>query len=166
MVPLNAFMKLHTDDDGELVLPDYAFALCQPNAWPFVSTMDLNILPGAYLTDDTPADSENLPEDPANTESVANAGSKKKQHKCKGRSKVRSKSTWATSCTSETSPGCAKPTPQINKALAKQVVQDLHLSPLMAPILRIRKKPTRTPKVRMTPKPQWTQPRWNPGLSH
>ena len=58
MVPLNAFMKLHTDDDGELVLPDYAFALCQLKAWPFVTTMDLNILPGAYLTDDTLANSE------------------------------------------------------------------------------------------------------------
>ena len=85
-------MKLRTDDDDEPVLPDYAFALCQPGAWPFVSTMDIYILLEAYLTDDNPADSENSLEDPINTELVAKTGSNKKQCKCKGKSKTRSKS--------------------------------------------------------------------------
>ena len=92
MVPLNTFMKLCTDNDDEPVLPDYAFALCQPGTWPFVSTMDINIQLEAYLTDDNSADRENAPEDPINTEFVAKTGSNKKQRKHKGKSKTRSKS--------------------------------------------------------------------------
>ena len=87
----------------------------------------MNILHEAYLTDDNPADSENLPEDPANTESSTNTGPTKKQRKRKGKSKNRSKSGRATSSTSETSPRHKDRKPQINESLAKQVAQDLHL---------------------------------------
>ena len=49
MAPLDTFMRLHATN-GVLVLPEYAFALCEPGAWPFLSTMDINILPEALPT--------------------------------------------------------------------------------------------------------------------
>ena len=48
MAPLDTFMRLHATN-GVLVLPEYAFALCEPGAWPFPRTMDINILPEACL---------------------------------------------------------------------------------------------------------------------
>ena len=110
------------------VLPEYAFALCSPGTWPFPSTMDLNILPKVCLAYDTPADSENVPEDPGITEPDNNARSSKKHRKHRGKSKAQSKSARANSSASETSPGGKNWKLWINKALAKQVAQDLHLS--------------------------------------
>ena len=127
MAPLNTFMRLHATN-GVPVLPEYAFALCQPGAWPFPSTMDINILPEACLVYNTLADSKNPPEDPANTEPGTNTGSGKKHRKRKGKSKTQSKSAGAASSTSETSPVHKNQTPWINAALTKQVAQDLHLS--------------------------------------
>ena len=89
--------------------------------------MDINILPKACLAYETPADSENPPEDPANTELGTNARSGKKQHKCKGK-KTWSKSAGAASSAYKTSPIHKNQTPRINAALTKQVAQDLHLS--------------------------------------
>ena len=111
MAPLNTFMRLHATN-GVPVLPEYAFALCQPGAWPFPSTMDINILPNACLVYDTPADSKNLLEDPANTEPDTNAGSGKKHHKRKGKSKTWSKSAGAASSASEMSPVHKNQTPR------------------------------------------------------
>ena len=127
MAPLNTFMRLHATN-GVPVLPEYAFTLCQPGAWLFPSTMDINILPEACLLYNTLADSKNLPEDPANTEPGTNAGSGKKHRKRKGKSKTQSKSAGAASSTSERSPVHKNQTPRINAALTKQVAQDLHLS--------------------------------------
>ena len=127
MAPLDTFVKLHATN-GVLALPEYAFTLCSPSTWPFLSTMDINILPEACLAYDIPADSENAPDDPIITESDTNAGSGKKQCRHKGKSKGRSKSAWANSSASEASPGCKNWKPWINEALAKQVAQDLHLS--------------------------------------
>ena len=127
MAPLDTFMRLHTTN-GILVLPTYAFALCQLGAWPFQSTMDLNILPEACLAYDTLADSENPLEDAADAEPDTNDGSGKKHCKCKGKSKTWSKSAGASSSASEASPSCKNQTPWVNAALAKQVAQDLHLS--------------------------------------
>ena len=110
------------------VLQEYTFALCSPGTWPFPSTMDLNILPKVCLAYDTPADSENVPEDPGITEPDNNVGSGKKHRKHRGKSKAQSKSARATSSASETSPGGKNWKPWINEALAKQVAQDLHLS--------------------------------------
>ena len=117
--------------NGVLVLLDYAFALCEPGAWPFLSTMDINILPEACLAYDTPADSENPPEDPTATDLDINSRVSKKHRRCKGKSKSQSKSAGATSSTSETSPGCKNQrnqTPHISVALVTQVAQDLQLS--------------------------------------
>ena len=125
MAPLDTFMSLHTTNDA-LVLLEYAFALCQPGAWPFLSTMDINILPEACLAYD--ADSKNPLEDPANTNPDTNARTGKRHHRHKGKSKNQSKSAGATSSASEMSPGRKTQTSCINAALAKQVAQDLHLS--------------------------------------
>ena len=127
MAPLDTFMRLHATN-SILVLLEYAFALCEPGAWPFPSTMDINILPEACLAYNTPADSENLPEDPTNTDLDSNAGTGKKHCRCKGKSKNWSKSAVAASSASETSPGHKNQTPHIKAALVTQVAQDLHLS--------------------------------------
>ena len=127
MAPLDTFVKLHATN-GVPALLEYAFALCSPGTWPFLSTKDINILSEACLAYDTPANSENAPDDTVIAESDTNAGSGKKQHWHKGKSKSWSKSTGANSSASEASPGCKNWKPQINEALAKQVAQDLHLS--------------------------------------
>ena len=77
MAPLDTFMKVQATN-GVPVLPEYIFTLCSPGTWPFPSTMDLNILPEACLAYDTPADSENVPEDTGITEPDNNARSSKK----------------------------------------------------------------------------------------
>ena len=120
-------MKLHATN-GVPVLPEYAFSLCSASTWPFPSTMDINILSEACLAYDTPADSENRPDDPIITGTDTNAEPSKKQHRCKGKSKSRSKSAGANSSASEASPRHKNQNPQINEALAKEVLQDLHLS--------------------------------------
>ena len=120
-------MKLQATN-GIPVLLEYAFALCPTNTWPFPSAMDQNILPEACLAYDTLADSENLLEDPANTQPDNKAGSSKKHCKRKGKSKTGSKSAGAASSTSETSPVQKGPKPPIREELVAQVNQDLHLS--------------------------------------
>ena len=87
--------------------------------------MDINILPEACLAYDTPADSKNLLEDPANTNPDTNARTGKRHHGRKGKSKNWSKSAGAAS---EMSPGHKTQTSCINAVLAKQVAQELHLS--------------------------------------
>ena len=124
MAPLNVFMKFNASN-GILVLPEYAFAWCEPGSWPFQSSMDINILPEACLAYDTPAESENQLEEPASTILKANSGTGKK---CKRKGKGRSKSTGATSSASEASPGCKNQTSHSNATLASQVAQDLQLS--------------------------------------
>ena len=104
MAPLDTFMRLHATN-GVLVLPEYAFALCKPGAWPFPSTMDINILPEACLAYDTPADSENPLEDPANTDPDTHTRTGKRHHRHKGKSKNWSKSARAASSASEMGPG-------------------------------------------------------------
>ena len=100
---LHVFMKLNTSN-GIPVLPEYAFALCEPGSWPFQSTMDINILLEACLAYDTPAESENQLEEPASAVPETNSGtSKKRKHRGKG--KGRSKSAGTTSSASEASPG-------------------------------------------------------------
>ena len=120
-------MKLHATN-GVPVLPEYTFALCSAGTWPFPSTMDISILPEACLAYDIPANSENAPDDPIITWTDTNAKPGKKQHRRKGKSKSRSKSAGANSNASEVSPGCKNRNPWINEALAKEVLQDLHLS--------------------------------------
>ena len=120
-------MKLHATN-GIPVLLEYTFALCSAGTWPFPSTMDINILPEACLVYDTPADSENAPDDPIITGTDTNAEPSKKQRRRKGKSKSWSKSAGANSSASEVSPRRKSRNPRINEALAKEVLQDLHLS--------------------------------------
>ena len=72
MAPLDTFVKPHATN-GIPVLPEYAFALCSTSTWPFLSTMDINILPEACLAYDTPADSKNVPDELIITGSDTNA---------------------------------------------------------------------------------------------
>ena len=127
VAPLNTFMRLHTSNRVP-VLPEYAFALCEPGLWPFPSTMDINILPEACLAYDTPVESENPPDKPASADPESNTGTGKRHQKCKGKSKTQSKSAGAVSSASKVSPGCKNQTPQSDPTLVSQVAQDLHLS--------------------------------------
>ena len=77
---------------------------------------------------DTPADSKNVPDDPIITGTDTNAEPGKKQRRGKGKSKSQSKSAGANSSASEANPECKNWNPRINEALAKEVLQDLHLS--------------------------------------
>ena len=120
MAPLIVFMKLNANN-GIPILPEYAFALCEPGSWPFQSTMDLNILLEASLVE-----SENQLEEPASTIPQANSGTSKK-HKHKGKGKGRSKNTGATSSASELSPGHKNQTLHSHATLASQVAQELQL---------------------------------------
>ena len=45
MAPLDSFIQLNTTEDGEPILPEYAFALCLSRSSPFPSLMDKTILP-------------------------------------------------------------------------------------------------------------------------
>ena len=124
MAPLHVFMKLNASN-GILVLPEYAFALCEPGSWPFPSTMDINILPEACLAYDTPAESESQLEEPASAVLETNSGTSKK---CKCKGKGRSKSAGTTSSASEASSGRKNQTPHSDATLASQVAQELQLS--------------------------------------
>ena len=157
MAPLDTFMRLHTNSNGVPVLLDYVFTLCYPGTWLFISTMGLNILLEAYLTDDNPAESENLPEDPANTKWGTNSGSGKKQHKCKGKSKNRSKSAGATSSTSETTGGTRTGHHRLMCHWPNRWFET-YTSLWMALILRTRRRPTRTLQPWEIPNSRWTQP--------
>ena len=126
MAPLNTFMKLNASNEIP-ILPEYAFALCEPGSWPFQSTMDINILPEACLAYDSLAESENQLEEPASTVPETSSGASKKR-KRKGKGKGRSKSAGAISSASKASPGCKNQTSHSDATLASQVAQDLQLS--------------------------------------
>ena len=81
--------------------------------------MDMTILAESHFASENPAEDDS-----------GNKTNSKKQCKRKGKSKARgrSKSTGIASSASGASPAHAKQAPQINKELAKQAVQDLHLS--------------------------------------
>ena len=116
--PLDSFVQLVLDEAGEVILPDYAFALCIPGSRPFPSLMDKTILLETYFTEGNPG------EEDANTVTVA-----KKTRKHKGRkTQNRSKSAGTASSTSEASLAQAKSATQTDEERAKQVIQDLHLS--------------------------------------
>ena len=166
MVPLDTFMRLHTKSNGMPVLLDYAFALCHLGTWPFISTMDLNILLEACLADDNLADNENPPEDPANSESDTYTWSGKKQCKRKGKSKTRnrSKSARATSSASETSLGHKTRLPRLMCHWPNRQFKT-YTSLLMALILRTWRRPTMTLQLLEIPNSRWTRSGQNPELS-
>ena len=118
MAPLDSFIQLGLNEAGEVILPDYAFALCISGSWPFPSSMDKTILPETYFTEG------NLGEEDANTITVA-----KKTRKRKGKkTQNRSKSAGTASSALEASPARTKSATQNEEERAKQVIQDLHLS--------------------------------------
>ena len=118
MAPLDSFVQLKTTEDGEPILPEYAFALCLPGSWPFPSLMDQTILPESYLSEGNPGGEE------TNTDS-----STKKTCKRKGKkTQRRSKSTGAVSSASEISPARVKTNTQADKDGTQQVLQELNLS--------------------------------------
>ena len=117
MAPLDSFIQLKTTDDGELILPEYAFALCLPRSWPFPSLMDQSILPENYLSEGNPGEETN-----ANN-------SAKKTHKRKGKkTQRRSKSAGAASSASEISLARVKTNTQAGEDGTQQVLQELHIS--------------------------------------
>ena len=118
MAPLDSFIQLKTTEDGEPILPEYAFALCLPGSWPFPSLMDQTILPESYLSEGNPGEEE------------ANANnSTKKTHKQNGKkNQRRSKSTGAASSASEISLARVKTNTQAGEDGTQQVLQELHLS--------------------------------------
>ena len=59
MAPLDSFIQLKTTEDGEPILPEYAFALCLPGSWPFPSLMDQTILLESYLSEGNPGEETN-----------------------------------------------------------------------------------------------------------
>ena len=54
-----SFIQLKTTEDGEPILPEYAFALCLPGSWPFPSLMDQTILPESFLSEGNPGEETN-----------------------------------------------------------------------------------------------------------
>ena len=118
MAPLDSFIQLNTTEDGEPILPEYAFALCLPGSWPFPSLMDKTILLETYLSEGNPGGEE------------TNANnSTEKTHKRKGKkTQRRSKSTGAVSSASEISPARFKTNTQAGQDSTQQVLQELHLS--------------------------------------
>ena len=106
MAPLDTFVQLKTDDAGQPILLEYAFALCTPRAWLFPSTMDVTILLESHLKRDNPGEDD----------SSTKTNSKKScRHKSKSKAGNRSKSAGATSSTSEVSPACAEHVTHITK---------------------------------------------------
>ena len=118
MAPLDSFIQLKATEDGEPILPEYAFALCLPGSWPFPSLMDQTILPESYL-----------PEGNMDGEETNVNNSAKKTRKQKGKkTQRRSKSTGAASSVSEISPARVKTNTQAGEDGTEQVLQELHLS--------------------------------------
>ena len=118
MAPLDSFVQLNTTEDGEPILPEYAFALCLPGSWPFPSLMDKTILPETYLSEGNPGGEET---------NVNN--STKKTRKWKGKkTQRRSKSAGAVSSASKISLARVKTNTQAGQDGTQQVLQELHLS--------------------------------------
>ena len=90
MAPLDSFVQLNTTEDGEPILPEYAFALCLPGSWPFPSLMDKTILPETYLSEGNPGGEET---------NANNSGKKTRKQKGK-KTQRRSKSAGAVSSAS------------------------------------------------------------------
>ena len=117
MAPLDSLIQLKTTEDGEPILPEYAFALCLPGSWPFPSLMDQTILLESYLSEGNPGEETN-----ANN-------STKKTHKRKGKkTQRRSKSAGAASSASKISPARVKTNTEAGENGTQQVLQELHLS--------------------------------------
>ena len=118
MAPLDSFVQLNTTEDGEPILPEYAFALCLPGYGPFPSLMDKTILPETYLSEGNPGGEET---------NVNNSA--KKTCKWKGKkTQRRSKSAGAVSSASKISPARVKTNTQAGQDGTQQVLQELHLS--------------------------------------
>ena len=118
MAPLDSFIQLKTTEDGEPILPEYAFALCLPRSWPFPSLMDKTIIPETYLSE------SNLGGEKTNANNSA-----KKTRKRKGKkTQRRSKSAGAASSASKISPVRVKTNTQAGQDGTQQVLQELHLS--------------------------------------
>ena len=118
MAPLDSFIQLNTTEDGEPILPEYAFALCLPGSWPFPSLMDKTILPETYLSEGNPGGEE----------TNANNSAKKTRKRKGKKTQRRSKSTGAVSSASEISPARVKTNTQASQDGTQQVLQELHLS--------------------------------------
>ena len=117
MAPLDSFIQLKITEDGEPILPEYAFALCLPGSWPFPSLMDQTILPESYLSEGNPGGEET---------NVNNSA--KKTHKRNGKkTQRRSKSAGAAGSASEISPARVKTNTQAGEDGTQQVLQELHL---------------------------------------
>ena len=118
MAPLDSFVQLNTTEDGEPILPEYAFALCLPRSWPFPSLMDKTILLETYLSEGNPGGEE------TNTNN-----STKKTRKRKGKkTQRRSKSAGAASSASKISLARVKTNTQASQDGTQQVLQELHVS--------------------------------------
>ena len=118
MAPLDSFFQLKTTEDGEPILPEYAFALCLPGSWPFPSLMDQTILPESYLSESNPGGEE------TNVNNSTKKTCKQKGKKTQGRSK----SAGPASSASELSPARVKTNTQASEDGTQQVLQELHLS--------------------------------------
>ena len=118
MAPLDSFIQLNTTEDGEPILPEYAFALCLPGSWPFPSLMDKTILPETYLSEGNPGGEET---------NVNNSAKKTRKRKGK-KTQRRSKSAGTISSVSKISPARVKTNTQAGQDGTQQVLQELHLS--------------------------------------
>ena len=117
MASLDSFIQLKTTEDGEPILPEYAFALCLPGSWPFPSLMDQTILLESYLSEGNPGEETN-----------ANNSAKKTRKRKGKKTQRRSKSAGAASSASEISPARVKTNTQAGENGTQQVLQELHLS--------------------------------------
>ena len=118
MAPLDSFVQLKTTEDGEPILPEYAFALCLPGSWPFASLMDQTILPESYLSEGNPG----------REETNANNSAKKTCKRKGKKTQRRSKSAGAASSASDISLARVKTNTQAGRNGTQQVLQELQLS--------------------------------------
>ena len=124
MAPLDSFVQLKTTEDGEPILPEYAFALCLPGSWPFPSLMDKTIIPETYLSEGNPGGGE------TNTNNSA-----KKTRKQKGKkTQRRSKSAGAASSASEISPARVKTNTQASARMVPSRSCKSYIFPPKGPI--------------------------------
>ena len=85
---INTFASLPTNENGKLILPDYAFALCLPSEWPFHHFMNTGILPEKHVQGSKASTERNLQGDPVTTgpcEAPATSTKKHRKHKGKAR---------------------------------------------------------------------------------
>ena len=86
---IDSFFSVWTGGDGQPILPDYAFAICLPNKWPFGHVMDPNILPDSYVPADSEPTGEGSQGDPDNTRpSEAPTALARKHHNHRARART------------------------------------------------------------------------------